>query len=117
MGNENYSGYANTGIHANKAVAFTAHPTVAPFFPDTLAENRTSYVYLVVLPAETKLNYVDDKGTLKLEKENLTPVQIENLVIDTHSLQVVQTNNIRSGNQNENEETVIAGFGLWATKQ
>lgn len=112
FGNERHGSYTNTGIDANKVVAITAHPMVAPFFPDRLTVNSTSYVYLVILPTATQINYVDDKGTLKLEKENLTAIEIENLIIDTHSLQTVQTNNIRQKHQSD--ETVIGGFGLWA---
>jgi hypothetical protein len=99
------------GINQDKAVCFTSHPHVAPFFPTSIAPNQYSYVYIVALPPETKIEYAGTDGSMRIETNNLTPQQIAGMTVDTHSLQTTQTDNIT---REISKDNIAAGFGLWA---
>ncbi|MFJ1268336.1 hypothetical protein ACD661_07190 [Legionella lytica] len=100
-----------TGINQEKAVCFTSHPHVAPFFPTSIQPNQYSYVYLVALPPETKIEYAGTDGSMRIETNNLSPQQIAGMTVDTHSLQTHQTDNIT---REISKDNIAAGFGLWA---
>ncbi|MDR3503455.1 MAG: hypothetical protein P4L79_12835 [Legionella sp.] len=111
LGNENPGSRACTGINQDKAVCFTSHPHVAPFFPTRTATNEYSYVYIVALPPETKIEYAGTDGSMRIETHNLNPQQIAGMTVDTHSLQTIQTDNIT---REISKDNIGAGFGLWA---
>lgn len=120
---------------SNLCVCLTTKFESAAVFP--IADEKdnksdTSYVYAVVLPDAKQISYLGQKSVqfekkdtkdniittsgegvmISLERDENTPKDIKEIVLDLHSLQATQAGNIIEAELNKNEK-LDSEIGLW----
>ncbi|WP_131793531.1 hypothetical protein [Legionella brunensis] len=115
-GYKNDCGIANEAIDADSkaCICLTTKLESAPIFP---LNDEDTYIYAIILPDMTQIDYPTLKTTdyrPVLLKNDKTPTDSKDLIIDLHSFQAKQASNIYSFfAEKEVEDTAITSYAAW----
>lgn len=108
-------GINNQSIDADPmvCVCMTTKLESAPIFP---LNNENSYIYAMVLPEATHIDYTGKStGEVRLCRTPETPSDLHNVIIDLHHFQAAQTGNIcRFFDHQVEHLSAYAGWPLYA---
>ncbi|WED42439.1 hypothetical protein [Legionella cardiaca] len=110
-GYKNNRGIGNEAIDANAeaCICLTTKLESAPIFP---LNDKDTYIYAIVLPDATQIDYLGDKPVLV--KDENSPFYCKDLVLDLHNFQAKQARNIYSFfAEAEIETDTLSAYAAW----